>query len=152
MVRERDTTAIYVSHDLAVVAQMADRIIVLRDGQIQEHESTEQILRAPQHPYTQSLLAAMKPVVHSGVSDHQVTPEEDGLLLDVRGLEICYGLKKVLHDVDLKVRRGEAVGVIGESGSGKTTLAQAIAGLTAPSAGQILLDGVEIEHLSLIHI
>ncbi|WP_061239357.1 ABC transporter ATP-binding protein [Ectopseudomonas composti] len=141
VVRERDTTAIYVSHDLAVVAQMADRIIVLRDGQIQEHESTEQILRAPQHPYTQSLLAAMKPVVQSGVCDHQVTPEEDGLLLDVRGLEICYGLKKVLHNVDLKVRRGEAVGVIGESGSGKTTLAQAIAGLVEPSAGQILLDG-----------
>ena len=142
VVRERDTTAIYVSHDLAVVAQMADRIIVLRDGQIQEHESTEQILSAPQHPYTRSLLAAMKPALPAAsVSDHPITPQEQGLLLEVRGLEICYGIKKVLHGVDLKVRRGEAVGVIGESGSGKTTLAQAIAGLTEPSAGQILLDG-----------
>jgi peptide/nickel transport system ATP-binding protein len=141
VVRERDTTAIYVSHDLAVVAQMADRIIVLRDGQIQENSSTEQILEEPEHPYTRSLLAAMKPAVNSDVSEQEVAPAEEGLLLEVRGLEICYGTKKVLHDVDLKIRRGEAVGVIGESGSGKTTLAQAIAGLAEPSAGRILLDG-----------
>jgi peptide/nickel transport system ATP-binding protein len=67
VVRERGTTAIYVSHDLAVVAQMADRIVVLRNGQIQENSSTEQILEAPEHPYTRSLLAAIKPVAHSGV-------------------------------------------------------------------------------------
>nr|WP_298167640.1 ABC transporter ATP-binding protein [uncultured Pseudomonas sp.] len=140
VVRERGTTAIYVSHDLAVVAQMADRIVVLRDGQIQENNSTEQILEEPDHPYTRSLLAAIKPAAQSG-SEYEIVPEEEGLLLEVRGLEICYGTKKVLHEVDLKIRRGEAVGVIGESGSGKTTLAQAIAGLAEPSAGHILLDG-----------
>lgn len=140
VVRERDTTAIYVSHDLAVVAQMADRIIVLRDGQIQENSSTGQILEEPEHPYTRSLLEAMKPAANN-VGEQEIAPAEEGLLLEVRGLEICYGTKKVLHDVDLKIRRGEAVGVIGESGSGKTTLAQAIAGLAEPSAGRILLDG-----------
>jgi peptide/nickel transport system ATP-binding protein len=141
VVRERGTTAVYVSHDLAVVAQMADRIVVLRDGQIQENNRTEQILAAPEHPYTRSLLAAIKPTARQGATDQGAAPAEEGLLLDVRGLEICYGTKKVLQDVDLQVRRGAAVGVIGESGSGKTTLAQAIAGLAEPSAGRILLDG-----------
>jgi peptide/nickel transport system ATP-binding protein len=141
VVRELGTTAVYVSHDLAVVAQMADRIVVLRNGQIQENSSTEQILIEPEHPYTRSLLSAMKPSATRGTVDKGEAPSGNDLLLDVRGLEICYGVKKVLQDVDLQVRRGSAVGVIGESGSGKTTLAQAIAGLAEPSAGRILLDG-----------
>ncbi|MCG4454417.1 ABC transporter ATP-binding protein [Pseudomonas sp. MMS21-TM103] len=141
VVRERGTTAIYVSHDLAVVAQMADRIVVLRDGQIQENNPTEQILAAPQHPYTRSLLAAIRPAARQGTADQEAPSAEENVLLDIHGLEICYGTKKVLQDVDLKIRRGAAVGVIGESGSGKTTLAQAIAGLAPTSAGRILLDG-----------
>ena len=141
VVRERGTTAIYVSHDLAVVAQMADRIVVLRDGQIQENNPTEQILAAPEHPYTRSLLAAIRPAARQGAGDQEAASEEEDVLLDIHGLEICYGTKKVLQDVDLKIRRGAAVGVIGESGSGKTTLAQAIAGLAPTSAGRILLDG-----------
>jgi len=141
VVRERGTTAIYVSHDLAVVAQMADRIVVLRDGQIQENNPTEQILAAPEHPYTRSLLAAIRPAARQGAGDQEAPSAEEDVLLDIHGLEICYGTKKVLQDVDLKIRRGEAVGVIGESGSGKTTLAQAIAGLAPASAGRILLDG-----------
>ncbi|TWC17542.1 MULTISPECIES: ABC transporter ATP-binding protein [unclassified Pseudomonas] len=141
VVSELGTTAVYVSHDLAVVAQMADRIVVLRDGQIQENSSTEQILIEPAHPYTRSLLSAMKPSANQDTTDQGTPTTGNDLLLDVRGLEICYGLKKVLQDVDLQVRKGSAVGVIGESGSGKTTLAQAIAGLAEPSAGRILLDG-----------
>ncbi|WP_044870120.1 ABC transporter ATP-binding protein [Pseudomonas sp. LFM046] len=141
VVRERGATAVYVSHDLAVVAQMADRIVVLRGGEIQENNRTEQILAAAEHPYTRSLLAALKPEALPSASDQATAPSADVPLIDVRGLELCYGPKKVLQDVDLQVRRGAAVGVIGESGSGKTTLAMAIAGLADPSAGQILLDG-----------
>ncbi|AHG40913.1 ABC transporter [Pseudomonas syringae CC1557] len=141
VVRERGTTAIYVSHDLAVVAQMADRIVVLCDGRIQENNPTEQILAAPEHPYTRSLLAAIRPAVRLGAGVQEAPSAQEDLLLDIHGLEICYGTKKVLHNVDLKIRRGAAVGVIGESGSGKTTLAQAIAGLAPTSAGRILLDG-----------
>ena len=141
VVRELGTTAVYVSHDLAVVAQMADRVVVLRNGQVQENSSTEQILIEPEHPYTRSLLSAMKPSASHDKADQGAALLNKDLLLDVRGLEICYGAKKVLHDVDLQVRRGAAVGVIGESGSGKTTLAQAIAGLAEPTAGRILLDG-----------
>lgn len=141
VVRDLDTTAVYVSHDLAVVAQMADRIVVLRNGEIQENSRTEQILEAPAHPYTRSLLAAMKPTVSQGASGLRVEQAKEDLLLDVRGLEICYGSKRVVQDIDLQVRRGATVGIIGESGSGKTTVARAIAGLVAPSAGQVLLDG-----------
>ncbi|KOP56120.1 ABC transporter [Pseudomonas tremae] len=141
VVRERGTTAIYVSHDLAVVAQMADRIVVLCDGRIQENNPTEQILAAPEHPYTRSLLAAIRPAARPRAGVQEVPSAQEDLLLEIHGLEICYGTKKVLQNVDLKIRRGAAVGVIGESGSGKTTLAQAIAGLAPTSAGRILLDG-----------
>jgi peptide/nickel transport system ATP-binding protein len=141
VVRELDTTAVYVSHDLAVVAQMADRIVVLRNGEIQENSPTEQILAAPAHPYTRSLLAAMKPAARPAEAKVAANDKDEDLILDVRGLEVCYGKKRVLDNIDLKVRRGATVGIIGESGSGKTTVARAIAGLVQPSQGQILLDG-----------
>ncbi|MFC6673391.1 ABC transporter ATP-binding protein [Marinobacterium aestuariivivens] len=141
VVRELDTTAVYVSHDLAVVAQMADRIVVLRNGEIQENSPTEQILEAPEHPYTRSLLAAMKPAARPAEDRVAANDPDEDLILDVRDLEVCYGKKRVLENIDLKVRRGATVGVIGESGSGKTTVARAIAGLVEPSKGQILLDG-----------
>jgi peptide/nickel transport system ATP-binding protein len=141
VVRELGTTAVYVSHDLAVVAQMADRIVVLRNGEIQENSPTEQILAAPAHPYTRSLLAAMKPAARPAQASLAANDRDDDLILEVRDLEVCYGKKRVLENIDLKVRRGATVGIIGESGSGKTTVARAIAGLIEPSQGQILLDG-----------
>ncbi|MBT0961604.1 ABC transporter ATP-binding protein [Denitromonas iodatirespirans] len=146
VVRERGTTAVYVSHDLAVVAQMADRIVVLQNGQIQEVGRTEQILSAPTHPYTRSLLAAMDPAARTA-SAGRTAQERDDVILSVRDLEVRFGNGKagggkvVLQDINLDIRRGATVGVIGESGSGKTTLARAIAGMVAPSAGQVLLDG-----------
>lgn len=151
VVRERNTTAIYVSHDLAVVAQMADRIVVLKNGEIQENSLTKDILTMPQHDYTKSLLAAMKP------STRQDTVTQENLeqlesktpLLEVRHLEVCFGKnKRVLHDIDLKIHRGETIGVIGESGSGKTTLARSIVGLVKPSLGHIYLDGEELDVFS----
>lgn len=141
VVRDLDTTAVYVSHDLAVVAQMADRIVVLRNGEIQEDSRTEQILVEPEHPYTRSLLAAMRPTGQVAEAAPAASDIDEDLLLEVRDLEICYGSKRVVQDIDLKVRRGATVGIIGESGSGKTTVARAIAGLVEPAAGQVLLDG-----------
>ncbi len=146
VVKERGSTAVYVSHDLAVVAQMADRIVVLRDGEIRETGRTEQILTAPAHPYTKSLLAAIAPKRNN--ASVEVKPSQEHPLLEVRGLYASYGVAKrgvpvkcVLHDVNLVIPRGATIGVIGESGSGKTTLARAIAGMVAPSEGEILLDG-----------
>lgn len=145
VVRERQVTAVYVSHDLAVVAQMADHILVLRDGRMREVGSTERLLAAPQNEYTQSLLAAARPATRaSGAAD-----VKDEVLLRVKGLSAGYGARGpdgkpeviILEDIDLELRRGQAIGVIGESGSGKTTLARVVAGLLPPATGMMEFDG-----------
>ncbi|WP_199541101.1 ABC transporter ATP-binding protein [Paraburkholderia kururiensis] len=159
VVKELGTTAVYVSHDLAVVAQMADRIVVLSDGEIREVGSTEQILHAPAHRYTQSLIAAITPTprgVRDGVAGTSASAAgvasstaQQRPLLEVRRLVAGYGradakglpATRILDDVDLVIHRGKTVGVIGESGSGKTTLAKVIAGLVPVGGGQLLLDG-----------
>ena len=145
VVRERKTTAVYVTHDLAVVAQMADRILVLRDGAQREIGSTPQIIGAPQDEYTRSLIAAATPKARPT----DMAPEGETPLLEIRHLVAGYGAigkngrpaAPVLDDVSLTLKRGQAVGVIGESGSGKTTLARVVAGLVAPAGGQVLFDG-----------
>jgi len=147
VVRQRGMTAIYVSHDLAVVAQMADRILVLLKGAIAEYGSTADLLRAPQTEYSHQLLAAAQQKMRPS----PWRPEEAALqpMLEVRDLFAGYGPTNaqgqpkipVLHDINLQLYRGQALGIIGESGSGKTTLAHAIAGMNAPSAGHILFNG-----------
>ena len=145
-VRERQSTAVYVSHDLAVVAQVADHILVLRDGQMRELGETDQILQAPRNDYTRSLLDAARPTERGGRAER---PEANPVLLEVRGLSAGYGAVdakgqpeiKILDDINLTLHRGQSIGVIGESGSGKTTLARAIAGLVAPCGGSINFDG-----------
>jgi peptide/nickel transport system ATP-binding protein len=147
VVRERRATAVYVSHDLAVVAQMADHILVLRDGQMRELGATAQILASPSHDYTQSLLAAARPKAREAGTCSASALQAP--LLEVRQLSAGYGQRDkqgqpqvlILEDINLKLHRGQAIGVIGESGSGKTTLARAIAGLIAPCRGEILFDG-----------
>jgi len=148
VVRERQVTAVYVSHDLAVVAQMADHILVLRNGKMRELNATERLLAAPADDYTRELLAAARPSARE--AGRAVT--ENDVLLELRGLGAGYGprgvdgrpAKTILEGIDLKLRRGQAIGVIGESGSGKTTLARAIAGLLAPSAGTMEFAGREL--------
>jgi len=150
VIKEYGMTAVYVSHDLAVVAQMADRILVLSDGQVREAGATGQILHAPAHPYTQSLIAAVTP---TAAASHTEAPEAKQQsrppLLEVRRVMAGYGRKDargwpsklILSEVDLSIGRGQTVGVIGESGSGKTTLAKVIAGLVPSAGGSLLLDG-----------
>jgi peptide/nickel transport system ATP-binding protein len=145
VVREHRTTAVYVTHDLAVVAQMADRILVLRDGAQREIGATPQIIGQPQDEYTRSLIAAASPKPRA----MEAAPEGEKPLLEIRHLLAGYGVvgkdgrpaSPVLDDVSLTLKRGQAVGVIGESGSGKTTLARVVAGLVGPAAGQVLFDG-----------
>jgi len=151
VVRERRTTAVYVTHDLAVVAQMADRILVLRDGAQREIGATPQIISQPQDDYTRSLIAAASPKARGG----EAVAEGATPLLEVRQLLAGYGpLDKhgkpaapVLDDVSLKLYRGQAIGVIGESGSGKTTLARVVAGLIGPAGGHVLFDGKPLPRL-----
>jgi peptide/nickel transport system ATP-binding protein len=140
---------VYVSHDLAVVAQIADRIIVLKGGEIQETGTTEQILTHPAHPYTRQLLAAFEPVPHASFQpEAKAVPKP---ILEVIHLHAGYGAIrkgepeiKILKDVNFTLERGRNLGVIGESGSGKSTLARAIAGILPPFQGGILLDGQEL--------
>src|SRR5216683_426991 len=134
IVRQFDTAAIYISHDLAVVAQMADRVMVLRYGELVEEAPTRIMLASPQQPYTKSLWA---------VRSLRKEEEEPGadLLLRVDAVDASYGSFKVLHGVSMQIARGRTVAVVGESGSGKSTLARVITGLLPPVGGAILYEG-----------
>ncbi|WP_144114282.1 ABC transporter ATP-binding protein [Paraburkholderia sp. BCC1886] len=148
VVRELGTTAVYVSHDLAVVAQMADRIVVLNGGAVKENGAVAQVLDAPADAYTRQLLAATRRPEAVLSVPANVAPNE-APLLEIRGLSAGYGridrwgvpAVRVLDDVSLAIPRGRALGVIGESGSGKTTLARVVAGLVERARGEVLFKG-----------
>jgi peptide/nickel transport system ATP-binding protein len=142
---------VYVSHDLAVVAQIADRIVVLKGGEIQEIGTTAEILEAPKHPYTRELLAAFKPATRAyadSVGGSVAKPP----LLDVENIIAGYGPLQqnglpaalALKSVSLRLDEGRNLGIIGESGCGKSTLARAIAGILPPVSGQVIFDGKEV--------
>ncbi|RJF81345.1 ABC transporter ATP-binding protein [Azospirillum cavernae] len=145
VVRDRDTTGLYVSHDLAVVAQVADRIVVLRDGAIREVGATGQIIEAPRDDYTRSLIAAAEPQPRAAAPLRE-TPAP---LLEVTNLSAGYGGLNadgmphfpILDAVGFRIQRGSTLGVIGESGCGKSTLARVVAGLMPAARGAVTLDG-----------
>ncbi|KND16884.1 ABC transporter [Pannonibacter phragmitetus] len=153
VMRKGGMAGVYVSHDLAVVAQIADRIIVLKGGEIQEEGSTQQILHAATHPYTKELLAAFQPVPFAAPAEVEVDMPIKRPILEVSGVYAGYGpieptglpFKTVLKNVSCKLERGHNLGVIGESGSGKSTLARVIAGLLPPVRGHVQLDGHEVD-------
>lgn len=153
VMRKGGMAGVYVSHDLAVVAQIADRIIVLKGGEIQEEGSTQQILHAATHPYTKELLAAFQPVPFAAPAEAEVDMPVMRPILEVSGVYAGYGpiepnglpFKTVLKNVSCKLERGHNLGVIGESGSGKSTLARVIAGLLPPVRGHVQLDGRELD-------
>ncbi|ESX19646.1 ABC transporter [Mesorhizobium sp. LSHC440B00] len=130
------TAALYISHDLAVVTQIADRIMVMRHGANVEEGETRQILDAPHESYTKALLAQKVKHRHSAPSP---TGEP---LLRVNNVSAAYARgPNILENVSLEVGRKQTVAVVGESGSGKSSLARAITGLLTPSKGIITLDG-----------
>lgn len=136
--REGNAAAVYVSHDLAVVKSLADRVAVMFEGQIVERGTVAEVFERPQHDYTKRLLAA----VPTGAHGLELSAEVSGsAALEVRNLVANYGDVEVLHDVSLRVGRQECLGIVGESGSGKSTLARCIIGLHGNlAAGQILLE------------
>jgi len=137
VVKEFNTAAIYITHDLAVVAQMADRIMVLRYGNLIEEGDAREMLANPKDPYTADLLA-----VRTFAKEGDNLPDQKVPLLKVENVVASYtGGVRVLQDVSVEIQRGRTVAVVGESGSGKSTLARAITGLLPPEAGRVLYEG-----------
>ncbi len=138
IVDQFDTAAIYITHDLAVVSQMADRIQVLRWGKLIEEGDTRQIVQDPQKDYTRDLLAVRtfrKPPVNE--------PKPYIPLLKMDNITAAYGNKMtVLFDVTMEIHKKRTVAVVGESGSGKSTAARVITGLLPPSQGEISYEGL----------
>lgn len=137
IVEEFDTAAIYITHDLAVVAQMADRIKVLLRGDEVEEADTRTMLSAPKEDYTKSLWA----VRAFERSTKQPVKQDAVPVVSVRGITAAYGKTDVLHDVSFDIHAGRTVAVVGESGSGKSTAARCITGLLPPRMGEIAFDG-----------
>ncbi|MDJ0971890.1 MAG: ABC transporter ATP-binding protein, partial [Kiloniellales bacterium] len=137
VVRQFNTAAIYITHDLAVVAQMADRIMVLRYGDLIEEGRARDMLAAPKQDYTRQLLA-----VRSFRKEAEMAPAQPTPLLAVESVSASYaGQIMVLRNIDLEIHKGRTVAVVGESGSGKSTLARAITGLLPPLEGRVLFQG-----------
>jgi len=149
LVREDGMGCMMITHDLAVVADMADRIVVMRKGEIVEQGETQSLLRAMQHPYTQMLFEA---------SGHKVNlphPPAPKPLLEVRNIIRDYRLPRktlfstpgsfrAVDDVSFTIQRGERLGLVGESGCGKSTLTRALLGLEQVQGGSITLDGAPV--------
>lgn len=126
--------ALYITHDLAVVAQVADEIMVLRNGEMVEHGTTQQIIEAPQQEYTRALVS-VRSIQHP---EKAPTPEP---LLRMQNITAGYGKgPKVLDDVSVDLHAGQTLAVVGESGSGKSTLARVLTGLLPARSGQITFE------------
>ena len=144
LVREFNTAALYITHDLAVVAQLADRIMVLRHGKEVETGTTENILNHPQQEYTRRLVAERE---HAAAPVTASQPTGSAALLTISNLSTGYNRKKVVNDINLQLPRGKTLAIIGESGSGKSTLARALVGLLPDTEGTVEFDGVTLAPL-----
>ncbi|WP_017542609.1 ABC transporter ATP-binding protein [Nocardiopsis prasina] len=138
MTRDYGTAGVYISHDMAVVADLADDIAVMYRGEVVEHGRAQTVLSDPRHAYTRQLLMAVPLLKTSG---HEEPEPEEEPLLRISGLSAGYGRTQVLEGIDVSVSRGECVALLGESGSGKTTLSRSVAGLHHQFTGEILFDG-----------
>jgi len=138
IVDQFNTAAIYITHDLAVVAQMADRIMVLRYGELVEEADTRTMMSHPEADYTKTLWAVRS------FKKTERAERDEAPLVTVDHVTAAYGNVPVLHDISFKIHRGRTVAVVGESGSGKSTAARVITGLLPPKQGRVLFRGEEL--------
>ncbi len=151
---KRELSILFITHDMGVVAQMADRIAVMRYGEILEEARAELFFSAPTHPYTQALLRDAIPSKELKDQNAYHKP-----LLEVRDLKVYFPIKKgvlqrtvghtkAVDGVTFSIRRGKTLAVVGESGSGKSTIGQAILRLVDTTEGRVLFEGLDIAQLN----
>ncbi|EHM01574.1 putative phosphonate C-P lyase system protein PhnK [Acetobacteraceae bacterium AT-5844] len=144
--RRTGTAVLFITHDFGVVADIADRVAVMRHGEVVEQGPAEEVLNNPQHPYTRALVAAVPPL-----SPPAAQPLAEEAIMEIQHVSKTYrkaGLfgrnRRVTHavrDVSLSLPRGGTLGIVGESGSGKSTLARCIVRLLDPEQGSIRIEG-----------
>ncbi len=155
--RDRGTGVLFITHDFGVVAEIADRVAVLRYGELVEVGPTAEILRAPKHPYTRMLIDSVPSHTPPAVSEQtQRELQQAPVVLDVRQLGKTYTTSslfsggravKAAEDVSITIRKGETLGIVGESGSGKSTVARCVARLIDPTGGHIMLGSDDIARM-----
>ncbi|TGD75826.1 ABC transporter ATP-binding protein [Mangrovimicrobium sediminis] len=144
--KNRDIGVIFISHDLAVVADIADQIVVMQQGKIVEAGDSDHIFHHAEHPYTQKLLAAIP-------GDSKQPEAHPETLIEVRNLCTWFGQGKdaepvkAVDDVSFDIRRGEILGLVGESGSGKSTIGRSILRLVPVTSGHVNFDGTDLTQL-----
>ncbi len=168
--RHRVSSAmILITHDMGVVADIADRVIVMKDGEIVEAAPVHKLFAEPTHPYTQQLLAAVPHLGHrpeSGrllesadeaakvAAESRATTNDDGPILQLQDIVVDYPGRlgrpffRAVDSVTLEMHRGEVLGLVGESGSGKSTLGRVVVGLQAVTSGRVVVAGQDITHAS----
>jgi peptide/nickel transport system ATP-binding protein len=138
LIADHGIAGLYITHDLATIAQLADRVLVLRNGKTVETGDAAQVLFSPAAPYTRELVSAQ-------TRSHEppsVPAGRPGTILDVRGISASYdGTTPILNDVSMSLAAGQALAIVGESGSGKSTLARVIMGLLKPTGGEVVYQG-----------
>jgi ABC-type glutathione transport system ATPase component/predicted amidohydrolase YtcJ len=140
--RKRSMPFIMITHDIRLVRERTERIIVIHEGEIVEEGATEEVIANPQSDYTKTLIAADRSLGDGATAPAAPSAElESTPILTAVGVTKNFGEFQAVDDVNIEVRPGEIVGVVGQSGSGKTTLARCIVGLEKPDAGKIIYNG-----------
>ncbi|MBI1172879.1 dipeptide ABC transporter ATP-binding protein [bacterium] len=152
--RDFGMAIMFITHDMGVVAELADDVVVMEKGRLVEQGNVHQIFSAPQHPYTQRLLASVRRLEEPAAAKVHVSPEARPILA-VEGLKLHFHKRaglfgkggdtiRAVDGVNLTLHEGEALGIVGESGSGKTTVGRCIAGVYDVTEGRIDFDGRDI--------
>lgn len=145
---KRNIGVIFISHDLAVIKDLADRVVVMEKGDIVEQGDAQAVFNEPQHDYTKKLLAA----IPHGAKDHPLKFNESRTLLKVNNLSVDFDVSgkkfRAVDKVNFELHKGEILGLVGESGSGKSTIGRAVLNLVDSSEGQIFFGNEEIQNKS----